>query len=80
MPLGSRDEKRVTSGVDFLPTFCTLTFEEHKVGLDEKSNVERRFKGFEPNPHQLHFLKKIFFPERTEVRTEGTEPNTLSAL
>ena len=25
------------------------------------------------------FLKKIFFPERTEVRTEVTEPNTLSA-
>ncbi len=26
------------------------------------------------------FLKKIFFTERTEVRTEVTEPNSLSAL
>ncbi len=48
MPVGTRDEKRVTSGVDFLPAVCTLTFDEHKVGLDEKSNVEGRFRGFKP--------------------------------
>ena len=42
--------------------------------------------GAKANPGRLlarinhTFLKKLFFTECTEIRTEVTEPNTLSAL
>lgn len=47
--MGTRDEKRVTSGVDFLPAVCTLTFDQPKAGFDGKADVKGRFRGFETN-------------------------------
>ena len=59
----------------------------HERGTEEKLGAANRLTlGAKANPGRLlarinhTFLKKLFFTECTEIRTEVTEPNTWSAL